>query len=266
MTRIVYAIPTFRRPDRLVTVDTLIRHGVDPCSIQVWCSDPAEVGAYTKAVPAGVWVGPGAPGLAANRAAIIEAQPISTRLVQLDDDIHELLVKTADNKLRPLPISLPEVADRAFELVLARGCHLWGINAAANGGFMKHTNTIGLRYCIGAMYGTIVEPVPCPCDLSAGWSDSGEDFRRTLECWSHWGAVVRLDWLTIKTKYFAGGGIDQALAEAGQPDRQADHAEQLQRIADEWPDLATAYRKAGNVLNLRLRVITESKAPAEVLA
>lgn len=260
-----YAIPTFRRADRIVTVDTLRRHGV-PCeAIQVWCSDPAEVPAYRDATGRTVDVRVGAPGVAANRAAIVAAQPPGTRLVQCDDDLKALLVKTADSKLRPLPVPFPDVVAEAFELADRAGCHMWGINAAANGGFMKHTATIGLRFCIGALYGTTVAATPCPCDLSASWPASGEDFRRTIECFLAHGAVARLDWLTVKTAYFATGGIDAALREAGIEHRHNDHAHQLRTLAATYPDLATAYTKAHGVVNLRLRNYTSMKYQVEPL-
>ena len=261
-----YGIPSFRRVRqcRELTAQLLLDYGVRPSRITVFVSDRGELADYVDAFSdTKISVVPGKLGLGHQRKYMQTYYPKGTKLVQVDDDVSEFLTKRDDKVLAPLEGGIDRVAKHAFRASKRCGAALWGINGCANAMFMKNTDTAGLRYCVGAMFGTVT-PDP-DIARNVDLDSSGEDFVNTIRSFLRHGCVYRLDWFTIKTKYFAPGGIDQLIQEQGgaskrrqRETRQRVHERALRRIAKQYPDVARVVEKKKGV-NLRLKVITLEK-------
>jgi hypothetical protein len=255
---IQWAIPSFRRPQICAeaTVNTLLTNGVKEEDITIYVSDPSEKEIYEEYCP-NVKVKEGKLGIAKNRKHIQTDYPEGTKLVCCDDDITAIQTKSKDGKkLEPLHMNLPDFAEGAFQRCKEAGAGMWGIYAAQNAMFMSHTETAGLRYIIASFFGTTT------VDKDVAREDflesSGEDFLTSILSFIRYGCTYRLDWVTVKTKYFAEGGIDSELSERGIK-RQDDHSISLRKIAEMYPDLATTYTKAGGVTNIRFKRFTAFK-------
>jgi len=259
---IQWAIPSYRRPKICAeaTVSTLISSGVNPENITVYLSDPEETDEYQKELHnTGVSVHEGKAGVAHNRKHIQHSYPVGTQLVCCDDDLTGILTKSNDGKkLEPLHFKLTDLAEGAFQRAKEAGAGMWGIYAAQNAMFMSHTETAGLRYIIASFFGTTTVDQDVARDEFL--ESSGEDFMTSILSFLRYGCTYRLDWATVKTKYFAEGGIDSELTERGIK-RQDDHTQALRRIEQMYPDLAKTYTKANGVTNIRFKKFTGFKNP-----
>jgi hypothetical protein len=127
--------------------------------------------------------------------------------------------------------------------------------------FLKNHISVGLRYICANFMGTYAQDWIF-CDPDRRMTPTGEDHHSTLRGFTRYGAVVRLEFLCPKTKYFASGGIDACVTENG--DTRADrHASELRWVQARYPDLSSIQIKAGGVVNLRLKPITFSRTPRQ---
>jgi hypothetical protein len=122
--------------------------------------------------------------------------------MNLDDDLSEVLRKESDKKMVPLENLERDVILRGFQACEDNGANLFGIYAAANAMFMKHRIAVGLYYCIGSCWGLVTRHDQ---DLAVTLDDK-EDYERTLQHYVKDGKVVRLDDVTVKSKYYTEDG------------------------------------------------------------
>ena len=249
-------VPSYQRADTVEakTLATLDRHGIDRQRVTVWVANEQERTTYAAALGDRWAIQIAAPGLVPARIAYHQHHPKGTPIVNIDDDVTRILVADG-KKLTDFKGNLDAFFNDAFATCEAEGARLWGINAAANPLYMNHRYTVGLRYNIGAMFGSYAGD-PIFTHTARSGESSGEDFETTLMAFTRDGATVRYDGVTIRTAYFASGGIDAELAAQGIADRQTDHHRRLTQIAAAYPGLASTYTKAGGVTNIRLKPIT----------
>jgi hypothetical protein len=91
-----FVIPSRHRVDRLLTLTTLHRLGVDASKVAVVVADD-EIDLYSRALYGmGVWVCPGRIGLGANRNAAMTKWSPGTPVVMLDDDLRYMRTMDED--------------------------------------------------------------------------------------------------------------------------------------------------------------------------
>lgn len=255
------AIPSYRRAEGVQkTLGTLDRLAVDRDRVTVWVADGAEAEQYRAALP-GWRVDVSAPGLVASRRAYSAAYPPRTPLLNFDDDVEDILALT-DGKLAPWNGSIHALASIGFGTCRALGLGLWGVSAAANAFYLDDSLSVGLRYICGILHGTRAgDPDVTTLDRPA--NSSGEDFETTLRSFRRYNGVARINWLTVKTRYFAPGGMQAELG--GKDERNRQHDECLREIAARFQGLATVVTKAGGVTNLKLRTVSRCKVSRSVL-
>lgn len=261
------AIPSYKRPQVVCegTLSMLERYGVDPDRVTVFVASTEEYLRYRAAMGNNpysdqVTLVVGVPGLINQRSYYSNKYyEAGTPIVNIDDDIYDLRVKISDKKAPSMEgiLDFDEVVASMFDICENQKARLWGIYAANNALFMKNTVTVGLRYICGAFHGNYAGDPEVTLDDRASLS-SGEDFENTLRSFNFRGKVVRCDFITMKTKYFAEGGIEAELR-GDKENRRLRHAEALVAIASKYPDQSKTYEKAGGVTNIRLKTITEKK-------
>lgn len=202
------AIPSLRRPERLATATLALlrRLGVPDEIVDVFLSDPSEEDHYREHAPKG-WRGnwiPGKLGMAANRNACFRHYDEGQKLVCIDDDVQELSVKVNDKRMIPLD-SLDTLVNNGFELCQQMKCRLWGIYPVYNALFMKERVRTDLTYIVGCFFGVIVKDVKTVLNIDVV---TREDALRTIKCYLADGAVVRIESVAPKTRYWTEpGGI-----------------------------------------------------------
>lgn len=201
----IFCIPSYRRPQGVLerTLTMLLSAQVTPDRIEIWLSDPAERRAYIDAVGREFVIRDGAPGLAANRNAIMAAHR-GDDVVFCDDDLDAVSVLAPEGG-RLLPGDPLAIAMNAFRFAKEEGLRLWGVSPVANHFFLKHNVTAGRSFCIGSFYGLRV-----PAD--EGWQayatnhSEKEDYERSARAYERDGGAIRMNSATVKTTYYKGGG------------------------------------------------------------
>lgn len=199
-----YAIPSRGRAasinDR--TLATLRRLGVSGSEISVFVA-PDEFDEY-KAAVGDAWVVEGRLGMGANRHAILDSYPPGTQLVQIDDDISDIVFREDERTLRPVePEQWAAIVDLAFRWCRRTGARLWGVYPVANAMFMKDRIRADLTYICGNLYGCVTGGD----ELRPSLEDK-EDYERTLQCYAADGAVVRIEYVSTRTRFYdAAGGM-----------------------------------------------------------
>lgn len=244
------AIPSYRRPAgvRDKTLAVLSKHNVDPERVTVFVANEQEYDDYKRELANTPYknIVIGEIGLQAQRRIIQKHYPVGTKLVCFDDDIQEVLRKVDDKTVVPVENLEQQVFFRGFEECEKNNAYLFGIYAVNNPMFMKNRVSVGLYFCVGCLWGVINRHDD---DLKIT-IDEKEDYQRTLQHYVKDGAVVRLDDITIKTKYYAEPGGMQG-TDARKEENITKNAKWLE---EQYPELCTMYiRESKNRAELRLR-------------
>jgi hypothetical protein len=254
------AIPSYKRHNLLLqqTIPTLAKLKADLDKITVFVASTEEQFIYQTTLEGAnldIPVVVGVPGIGPQRQFINQYYSEGTRIFSMDDDVCGVYQKK-DDKYEETTLTLDQIVEIGYGLCEKHGARIWGINAVLNGLFMKDTATVGLRYVCGIFHGGYAQD-PCLTDPERSLISSGEDFENSLRSFVMYGNIVRLDWLAPKTKYFNNGGIQESVG--GKEARRLDHAKALGEICSRYPELAKTYVKAGDVTNIRLKVVTNGK-------
>ena len=254
------AIPSYDRAEvcQTKTLATLREMGVDADRVTVFVADEAEKEIYDQQFR-GDWRTVVAElGLYRARRFINAYYSEGTRLLSFDDDVQGFFEKQG-TKTQSYLGTVSDLATEGFSQCEAARAKLWGVYPVNNGFFMKDQTVVGLRFIIGAFFGSFAGD-----EVFLGkrpQQSSGEDSENTLRSFLLHGKVVRLEYLSLKTNMFAKGGMDTELRTYGIENRNDDNTRALLDIAQRYPDLTRIYRKAGGVTNIRLKNITLAKIP-----
>ena len=251
------AIPSYRRAELLstATLATLAKYGVNPKLVTVFVADDAEYREYRQVLPSGYEIVKAVPGLLRARQFYHSYFDRGTPLLNLDDDIRDIKVKDG-SALGPYSGTIDEMVETGFGLAEKYHSGMWGINPANNGFYLKDEVTVGLRLMCGIFHGNYagdeaVVGVDRPTDNS-----SAEDFETTIRSFLMRGSVVRMEWLTPITKFFAPGGMTAEVE-----DRQRENTLAIHEVAARYPELASVKYKAGDIASIRLKSKTYAREP-----
>lgn len=244
------AIPSYRRSKTIKekTLAILTKHKIDPNRVTVFVANEEERSIYEKDLIDTPYknIVVGEVGLQAQRRIIQKHYPVGTKLICFDDDIQEVLLKVDDKTVVPVSNLEEQVFFKGFSECEKNNAHLFGVYAVNNPMFMKNRVSVGLYFCVGAFWGVINrhdDDLVCTIDEK-------EDYQRTLQHYVKDGAVVRLDYITIKTKYYTEPGGMQG-TDARKEENILKNAKYLE---EQYPGLCTMYvRESKNRGELRLR-------------
>lgn len=243
------AIPSYKRANTLKekTLAVLDSHNIDPKKVTIFVGNRDELRDYQnvlKDTPYRHNIVVGEVGMGAIRRYIQRYYSEGTPVMNFDDDLSEVLMKESDKKMVPVKNLERDVILRGFHACTDNDANLFGVYAAANAMFMKHRIAVGLYYCIGSCWGMFTRHDE---DLKVTLDDK-EDFERTLQHYVKDGKIVRLDDITVKSKYYTEDGGMQVTRTN---DRILKSAEIL---AARYPDLCSMYiRETTGHAELRLR-------------
>lgn len=259
------AVPSFDRATILIkkTLPCLkkLQRG-DLSNVTVFVANKKELEVYTKVLNAegyeNISIAKGVKGILNQRRWMHNHfYPIGTKLVSFDDDI-ERLETTQDGKtLVPYAGTLASLVRRGFQLCDKHKTVLWGIYPASNAYFMKNKHVVGLRYIIACVHGCYSgDPAICgPFPKRVGGSAT-EDIETSLRVFLKHGCVVRLEDVTMRTKYFAEGGIATELG----GNRDAEHRRAVMAVGETYPELTTVFEKKKYPM-IRFKTITLERVP-----
>jgi len=231
------AIPSYRRHAILPvkTLKVLDAAGVPHDRITVFVASHHEADLYRSTCPATIRIVIGVLGLAAQRAFIQNYYTRGQRIVFVDDDIKAVMRLDVGAPTKRLTHGrFTDLVEEGFREAEKAGARIWGVYPAANALFMSNRPPITTEcaYIIGALYGIVNTDPPV---LTHG--DNQEDKERTLRYYMADGCVVRLNFWTIQSDYYAPGGMDSAT-------RKAETEAATQKLADEFPHLVKRIHKS----------------------
>lgn len=245
------AIPSYKRANTVKekTLNLMTQYKVDPDRVTIFVANEQEYDTYKKTLADTPYknIVVGEVGMGAIRRFMQRYYENGRYVMQFDDDLQQILRKVDDKKFEPIEDLEKELIVKGFEACEENDAYLFGIYAAANPMFMKHKTAVGLYYCIGSCWGVINRHDK---DLSVTLDDK-EDFERTLQHYVKDGKVVRLDNITVKSKYYTEDGGMQV-------ERTTDRIlKSAENLVERFPGLCTMYiRETTGHAELRLRDTT----------
>lgn len=233
------AIPSYKRHETIQkkTLRVLQEYDIDPSMIEVFVNDqePGEHDRYKEALSKNEYTNrisivKGVPTIGAQRNFIEMYYPEGTKLMMIDDDIEEVQRRESEKKLVRVE-NLLEVFNTGFEEMESVGSAVWGVYAASNPFFMKERVQTKLCLMVASMFGQVVDHDPNLRRVT----NHGEDSEFSIRQYMKHGTVARLDWITVKTKYYTEPGGLQGV-------RTQDYmVESMSKIVEMFPDLCTMY-------------------------
>ena len=237
------AIPSYKREEILTskTLPLLKRYGFRDDEIDIFVADKEEYSIYKKLLSPDINIVVAIKGIKNVREFMSCYYEEGEEIVYIDDDIEKIetiIQVEGKNKLTDIE-NLRELIDEGFKICKKHQAKNWGIYPCRNAYFMKETISTDLKYVIGAFTG-VINDRECESRIVG----HGEDYERTIRYYLKYNSLVRLNYITIKTKYFADGGIQ---AEYNN-ERSKYINEELYKLQEKYPEMMTLRQKK-NYLN-----------------
>jgi len=271
----IIAIPSYQRAETIInkTLKTLFNHQIPANLITIFLANKEEYITYSKLFKKpnnkfssldvkyinylqSISMVIGEKGLKNQRNFISNFYLDKQKIVQMDDDIEGvkmLVVNKKDEKNRKLwqledVPNLHQLIIDTFKMSIKLSAFLWGIYPIANPYFMSPKVTSELKFIVGPMFG-IINRKDGSLKLSI---DEKENVERTLQYFMKDKAVLRLNNVTVITKYYTNPGGMQADKDAKKK-RMLDAEKSAQYLHKKYPDLTKIfYRKKTNRPEIKL--------------
>lgn len=271
----VIAIPSYHRSVLIIkkSLRTLFNHSINPVLVTVFLANKEEYNTYSKLFQQPEKLIPnldgkykkflttismviGKKGLKNQRNFISDFYLDKQKIIQMDDDIEGVKMLVVDKKdekdrkkwdLINVP-NLDKLCKDAFKMSEKVGAYLWGIYPIANTYFMSPKVSSELKFIVGPMFG-IINRKDGSLKLSI---DEKENVERTLQYFVKDGAVLRLNNVTVMTKYYSNPGGMQTDKDA-KTHRMVEAQKSAEYLHKKYPDLTKIfYRKKTNRPEIKL--------------
>lgn len=268
----IIVIPSYKRHESIKhkTLKVLDQHNINISKIHIFVANKTEANLYKdsldKKYHSRIIIGK--LGLANQRNIISSYFPEGKCIVQLDDDIEEIYelhhpAQKDITKWRNLtykmmigrefrkqqylePIkSLDKFIRSTFKKCIRDGIYLWGVYPTSNPYFMTFKADDKLNFIVGPMFG-IINRHKTELKITM---DEKEDSERTLNYYKLDGKVLRINYITIKTKYYSNpGGMQKEGV-----NRKIDAKTATKKLHEKFPDLTKLYtRKSTGMPEIKL--------------
>lgn len=193
----------------------------------------------------------GVKGLAAQRRFIYDYYEEDTCIFMMDDDVEDYIDVESKSALP----DMNQYLRYGFEECKKNNCRLLGLYPACNAFFMQDNWTTDLKFCVGCSYG-IIKSGPEPYLIDDEILSLKEDYFRTCAYFKADGKIIRLNFVSPKTKYAVNKGGLESLRSLDNFKRSAEHLKQL------YPDWVTLYtRTKTGIAEIKLHQKTVVKQP-----
>ena len=227
-------IPTYQRYKELnsKTLKLLKRYNIPSKKIFIFVADDNEKMEYEKYTSPDDYneIVVGVLGIAAQRNFITQYFPDGLYIISMDDDIESIMNLGLEID------DFNELIQCNYHLMDSHNCDTWGIYPVNNIFFMKSQKeiTYDFKFIIGCLFGFInnknyVLSNNCECK---------EDYERSVLSYINRGAIMRCNHISVKTKFYAMGGLGK--------NRDVANLKAVQYLIDTYPlHFARKFRKDG---------------------
>tara|TARA_Y100001972_G_scaffold112497_1_gene146289 strand:- start:1948 stop:3168 length:1221 start_codon:yes stop_codon:yes gene_type:complete len=237
------AIPSYNRPDALrdKTLKTLAEAGINS-GITIFVANEDEKKRYRERIKK-IRIVVGVIGITAQRNFIKKYyKQVNDCILVLDDDIERFeTINKETNKFEKIT-DLKSLFTDCFITAKNNNVNLWGIYGARNCMFMARQKTkfkLGFSFLIGCVYGYIVEKDMTPYLMDENVKIK-QDYEQSVLHYKEMGNILRFNWVTIKTKFYAEGGLGK------KPERQQQNLIDQKILTQKYPEyFKPKFRKDG---------------------
>lgn len=228
---IQFAIPSYQRSKKLKdkTLSFLERVGVPKENITIFLKNSEEENIYKQDISGYKFVVCNTSNLVEKRNFITKYYPLETKIIGIDDDIQGIQFLSPDRTFLP-------TVNRLFEICQEENCTAFGFypTTTSNNFYLKERVALGLQYICFACYGFINKGLQIPDCYYINHDHFYSCYMYQLE-----GKTIRYEGASIKTQYFAKGGLTEARAKG--------ELEKLKRqLVSEYPSLVRFVLKKNN--------------------
>ena len=197
-------IPSYKR-EKIIqekTLQTLQNYSIPPSQIHIFVANKEEYKKYKEQLNKDFYgkLIIGVPEIAKQRNFIRNYYPEGEKLLMMDDDIEDIEIKKG-SKLVKIK-NLNQLINRGFQLLKKEHCKMLGVYPVHNAYFMKNEIVKGLYFIVGCMYWCINSHDP----RLYVKLPTKDDYELSLKEYLTNGSVLRLNNITIKTKYYSNEG------------------------------------------------------------
>ena len=251
MNEYIVAIPTYNRYEEIntKTLSTLKKGGVPKNRIYVFVDNKEEEKKYKESMDKNTYfkiVVAGTSGITNLRVFISKYFPSGVKIVSLDDDIERVEKLTRDGKLS-VKRDLHSFFKKSFNDLKKHGLYIWGVYPVRNSFYMKNSIQTGLRFIIGALYGYINRH---DSSLYPKKIKEKEDYLLSILFYLKDGGVLRYNNITIKTKFYAKGGIGPEIEK-----RKKSNEDAVKYLISKYPNLVSKFRRGDGRIEVKLKAV-----------
>ena len=246
-----FAIPTYKRYQGLgeKTLKTLDKFGFDKDIIDIFVNNKEEYEIYKPLYP-DYNIIIGELGMRQIRQFIINYYDEGDKIIHMDDDITDIKMKNPKSweksSLEEIE-NLHQEIDLAFELCEKHNTVLWGIYPCDNHMFMKNEPSTHLAFCVGWMWGCIIDKEVLKLDCRT--IGNYEDYERSIKVFKKYRSIIRLNYLCAKTKYNAPNSGGMCIG-----DRSIGMKSDLDILMSDYSDYLILKKKKSNILGVNPQI------------
>jgi hypothetical protein len=223
----VIAIPSYKREHALKTHTLRCLRYIPLEQIYIFVANDQEYDNYKTVLP-DYQIVVGQEGLVNQRNFISKYFPIDTKIVSIDDDIQEFIIKK-DDKLEIID-DIDIFFKEGFNTLEKENAHLFGFYPVLNKLFMKETITTDFRFIIGSCFGYINSHIY----LTLSEKD---DYQRSILYFLRDKKVVRFNYISMKTKYYKmKGGLQSISCRTTSNSRKQEQEKAVKYLIETYPD------------------------------
>jgi hypothetical protein len=240
----IIVIPTYNRINTLKSKTIAFLNRTKAQKPEIWINENESIELYSSEF-SGYKIHKGGSNIGEKRNKIQEHYPLNTKLIFIDDDVKDIVVKTSTKSKKPLK-DFNTLVEYGFTQAEQNNSTIWGVYPIDNPLCMKYEIKTQLCMIIGTFFGIINQRVFVESKYAV-------DLDLSLKYYVAQKKLLRLEFIGLNTKcYTEPGGL--------QTDGKREEGSRLSKInlQQEYPELVKLYTK-NNRTEIRFKRTSEPK-------